>query len=171
MAEVRVGKNESLDTALKRFKRSCAKDGVIADFFVTEKMLQHFIKQVHSNSFMRPSPRVLVCVPVGATQVERRAIRESAQGAGAREVFLIEEPMAAAIGAGLPVSEATGSMVVDIGGGTTEVAVISLNGVVYSSSVRIGGDRFDEAVINYVRRNYGSLIGDCLLYTSPSPRD
>ena len=136
------------------------KDGVIADFFVTEKMLQHFIKQVHSNSFMRPSPRVLVCVPVGATQVERRAIRESAQGAGAREVFLIEEPMAAAIGAGLPVSEATGSMVVDIGGGTTEVAVISLNGVVYSSSVRIGGDRFDEAVINYVRRNYGSLIGE-----------
>lgn len=136
------------------------KDGVIADFFVTEKMLQHFIKQVHSNSFMRPSPRVLVCVPVGATRVERRAIRESAQGAGAREVFLIEEPMAAAIGAGLPVSEATGSMVVDIGGGTTEVAVISLNGVVYSSSVRIGGDRFDEAIINYVRRNYGSLIGE-----------
>lgn len=123
-------------------------------------MLQHFIKQVHSNSFMRPSPRVLVCVPVGATCAERRAIRESAQGAGAREVFLIEEPMAAAIGAGLPVSEATGSMVVDIGGGTTEVAVISLNGVVYSSSVRIGGDRFDEAIINYVRRNYGSLIGE-----------
>ncbi|QJC33920.1 MreB/Mrl family cell shape determining protein [Enterobacteriaceae endosymbiont of Donacia cinerea] len=136
------------------------KDGVIADFFITEKMLQHFIKQVHSNSFMRPSPRVLVCVPVGATQVERRAIRESAQGAGAREVFLIEEPMAAAIGAGLPVSEATGSMVIDIGGGTTEVAVISLNGVVYSSSVRIGGDRFDEAIINHVRRNYGSLIGE-----------
>ena len=136
------------------------KDGVIADFSVTEKMLQYFIKQVHSGNFMRPSPRVLVCVPVGATQVERRAIRESAQGAGAREVFLIEEPMAAAIGAGLPVSEATGSMVVDIGGGTTEVAVISLNGVVYSSSVRIGGDRFDEAIINYVRRNYGSLIGE-----------
>lgn len=101
-----------------------------------------------------------MCVPVGATQVERRAIRESALGAGAREVFLIEEPMAAAIGAGMPVSEATGSMVVDIGGGTTEVAVISLNGVVYSSSVRIGGDRFDEAIINYVRRNYGSLIGE-----------
>ncbi|AKC60458.1 rod shape-determining protein [Blochmannia endosymbiont of Camponotus (Colobopsis) obliquus] len=136
------------------------KDGVIADFFITEKMLQHFIKQVHNDSFMRPSPRVLVCVPVGATQVERRAIRESAQGAGAREVFLIEEPMAAAIGAGLPVSEATGSMVIDIGGGTTEVAVISLNGVVYSASVRIGGDRFDEAIINYVRRNYGSLIGE-----------
>ncbi|MCV2518460.1 MAG: rod shape-determining protein [Candidatus Lightella neohaematopini] len=136
------------------------KDGVIADFFITEKMLQHFIKQVHSNSFMRPSPRVLVCVPVGATRVERRAIKESAQGAGAREVFLIDEPMAAAIGAGLPVSEAVGSMVVDVGGGTTEVAVISLNGVVYSSSVRIGGDRFDEAIINYVRRNYGSLIGE-----------
>ncbi len=136
------------------------KDGVIADFYVTEKMLQHFIKQVHNNSFFRPSPRVLVCVPVGATQVERRAIRESAMGAGAREVYLIEEPMAAAIGAGLPVSEATGSMVVDIGGGTTEVAIISLNGVVYSSSVRIGGDKFDDAIINYVRRNYGSLIGE-----------
>lgn len=101
-----------------------------------------------------------MCVPVGATQVERRAIRESAMGAGAREVYLIEEPMAAAIGAGLPVSEATGSMVVDIGGGTTEVAIISLNGVVYSSSVRIGGDKFDDAIINYVRRNYGSLIGE-----------
>ncbi|MGB0893324.1 MAG: rod shape-determining protein [Parashewanella sp.] len=137
------------------------KDGVIADFYVTEKMLQHFIKQVHNdNSFFRPSPRVLVCVPVGATQVERRAIKESAMGAGAREVYLIEEPMAAAIGAGLPVSEATGSMVVDIGGGTTEVAIISLNGVVYSSSVRIGGDKFDDAIINYVRRNYGSLIGE-----------
>ena len=102
------------------------KDGVIADFYVTEKMLQYFIKQVHNNNFFRPSPRVLVCVPCGATQVEQRAIKESALGAGAREVFLIEEPMAAAIGAGLPVSEATGSMVVDIGGGTTEVAVISL---------------------------------------------
>ncbi|AKC59844.1 rod shape-determining protein [Blochmannia endosymbiont of Polyrhachis (Hedomyrma) turneri] len=136
------------------------KDGVIADFFITEKMLQHFIKQVHSNNFMRPSPRVLVCVPVGATQVERRAIRESAQSAGARKVFLMEEPMAAAIGAGLPVSDANGSMVIDIGGGTTEVAVISLNGVVYSSSVRVGGDRFDESIINYVRRNYGSLIGE-----------
>ncbi|BBA84810.1 rod shape-determining protein [endosymbiont of Pachyrhynchus infernalis] len=136
------------------------KDGVIADFFITEKMLQYFIKQVHSNSFIRPSPRVLICVPVGATQVERRAIRESAQGAGARDVFLIEEPMAAAIGAGLPVSEATGSMVVDIGGGTTEVAIISLNGIVYSSSVRIGGDKFDESIVNYIRRNYGSLIGE-----------
>jgi rod shape-determining protein MreB len=136
------------------------KDGVIADFTVTEKMLQHFIRKVHEARFFRPSPRVLICVPCGSTQVERRAIRESAAGAGAREVFLIEEPMAAAIGAGMPISEASGSMVLDIGGGTTEVAVISLSGIVYSASVRIGGDRFDEAIINYVRRNYGSLIGE-----------
>lgn len=136
------------------------KDGVIADFFVTEKMLQHFIHKVHENRFLRPSPRVLVCVPCGSTQVERRAIRESALSAGAREVYLIDEPMAAAIGAGMPVHEASGSMVVDIGGGTTEVAIISLSGIVYSSSVRIGGDRFDEAIINYVRRNYGTLIGE-----------
>lgn len=137
------------------------KDGVIADFYVTEKMLQHFIHKVHvKNRFLRPSPRVLVCVPCGSTQVERRAIRESAMGAGAREVYLIEEPMAAAIGAGMPVDEARGSMVVDIGGGTTEVAVISLSGIVYAQSVRIGGDRFDESIINYVRRNYGSLIGE-----------
>jgi len=136
------------------------KDGVIADFHITEKMLQYFIHKVHETRFLKPSPRVLVCVPCGSTQVERRAIRESALGAGAREVYLIEEPMAAAIGAGLPVEEASGSMVVDIGGGTTEVAIISLNGIVYSASVRIGGDRFDEAIINYVRRNYGSLIGE-----------
>lgn len=136
------------------------KDGVIADFTVTEKMLQHFIRKVHENKFFRPSPRVLICVPCGSTQVERRAIKESAAGAGAREVYLIEEPMAAALGAGMPVGEASGSMVLDIGGGTTEVAVISLNGIVYSASVRIGGDRFDEAIINYVRRNYGSLIGE-----------
>ena len=109
---------------------------------------------------MRPSPRVLICVPAGATQVERRAIKESAMGAGAREVYLIEEPMAAAIGAKLPVSTATGSMVIDIGGGTTEVAVISLNGIVYSSSVRIGGDSFDEAIVSYVRKNFGSIIGE-----------
>ena len=138
------------------------KDGVIADFTITEKMLQHFIHKVHTDKFkfFHPSPRVLVCVPCGSTQVERRAIRESAAGAGAREVYLIEEPMAAAIGAGLPVNEASGSMVLDIGGGTTEVAVISLTGIVYSASVRIGGDRFDEAIINYVRRNYGTLIGE-----------
>lgn len=136
------------------------KDGVIADFYVTEKMLQHFIHKVHQNRFLRPAPRILVCVPCGSTQVERRAIRESALGAGAREVYLIEEPMAAAIGAGMPVDEARGSLVVDIGGGTTEVAVISLGGVVYAQSIRIGGDRFDEAIVNYVRRSYGSLIGE-----------
>lgn len=136
------------------------KDGVIADFTVTEKMLQHFIHKVHETRFFKPSPRVLVCVPCGSTQVERRAIKESAAGAGAREVFLIEEPMAAAIGAGMPVDEASGSMVLDIGGGTSEVAVLSLNGIVYSASVRIGGDRFDEAISNYIRRNYGTLIGD-----------
>lgn len=136
------------------------KDGVIADFTVTEKMLQYFIHKVHRNKLFRPSPRVLICVPCGSTQVERRAIKESAAGAGAREVYLIEEPMAAAIGAGLPVHEARGSMVLDIGGGTSEVAVISLNGIVYSASVRIGGDRMDEAIMNYVRRNYGTLIGE-----------
>ena len=136
------------------------KDGVIADFQVTEKMLQHFIKKVHKNSFIRPSPRVLDCVPCQATEVERRAIRESVISAGARDVRLIEEPMAAAIGAGLPVYEAVGTMVIDIGGGTTEIAVISLNGVVYSQSVRVGGDRFDDSIIAYVRRTQGSLIGD-----------
>ena len=136
------------------------KDGVIADFYVTEKMLQHFIHKVHENRFLRPSPRVLVSVPCGSTQVERRAIRESAISAGAREVFLLEEPMAAAMGAGMPVEEARGSMVVDIGGGTTEVAIISLNGIVYAASVRIGGDRFDESIVGYVRRNYGILIGE-----------
>ena len=136
------------------------KDGVIADFHVTEKMLQYFIHKVHENSFITPSPRVLVCVPCKSTQVERKAIKESALGAGSREVYLIEEPMAAAIGAGLPVEEARGSMVVDIGGGTTEIAIISLNGVVYRDSVRVGGDKFDEAIVTYVRRNYGSLIGE-----------
>jgi len=136
------------------------KDGVIADFEITEKMLQHFIRKVHDNSLLRPSPRVLICVPCGSTQVERRAIKESAYGAGAREVFLIEEPMAAAVGSGMPVGEARGSMVVDIGGGTTEVAIISLNGVVYSESVRIGGDHFDDAIIDYIRRHYGTVIGE-----------
>ena len=136
------------------------RDGVIADFNITEKMLQHFIRSVHESQVLRPSPRVLICVPCGATQVERRAIRESAAGAGARKVYLIEEPMAAAIGAGMPVDEPRGSMVLDIGGGTSEVAVISLNGIVYAASVRVGGDRFDEAIISYVRRNYGILIGE-----------
>ncbi|MCF8007289.1 MAG: rod shape-determining protein [Methylovulum sp.] len=136
------------------------KDGVIADFAITERMLRFFIEKVHKSKLLRPSPRILICVPCGSTQVERRAIRESAAMAGAREVYLIEEPMSAAIGAGLPVDEACGSMVLDIGGGTSEVAVISINGIVYSNSVRIGGDRFDEAIINYVRRNYGTLIGE-----------
>ncbi len=136
------------------------KDGVIADFTYTEEMLKHFIRKVHKSRFLRPSPRVVVCVPCGSTQVEQRAIKESALEAGAREVSLIEEPMAAAIGAGMPVTEARGSMVVDIGGGTTEVAVIALNGIVYAQSVRIGGDRFDEAIIAYVRRHHGMLIGD-----------
>jgi len=136
------------------------KDGVIADFTVTEQMLKQFIKMVHPRGMFKPSPRIIICVPCGSTQVERRAIRESALGAGASEVYLIEEPMAAAIGAGLPVSEASGSMVVDIGGGTTEVGVISLGGMVYKGSARVGGDKFDDAIINYIRRNYGMLIGD-----------
>ncbi len=136
------------------------KDGVIADFDMTEEMLQYFIKKVHKNRMLQPSPRVLICVPCGSTQVERRAIKESAERAGARDVYLIEEPMAAAIGAGIPIHEARGSMVLDIGGGTSEVAVLSLNGIVYSASVRIGGDKFDEAIVNYVRRNYGTLIGE-----------
>jgi len=136
------------------------KDGVIADFTVTEKMLQHFIRKAHGTRYFRPSPRVLICVPYGSTQVERRAIQESAEGAGARKVHLIPEPMAAAIGAGMPVHEPRGSMVIDIGGGTSEVAVISLNGIVYAASVRIGGDRFDDAITSYVRRNYGILIGE-----------
>ena len=136
------------------------KDGVIADFTITEQMLKHFIRTIHPKSILRPSPRIIICVPCGSTQVERRAIRESAIGAGASEVFLIEEPMAAAIGAGLPVAAACGSMVVDIGGGTTEVGIISLGGMVYKGSVRIGGDKFDEAIINYIRRNFGMLIGD-----------
>jgi rod shape-determining protein MreB and related proteins len=154
-AKLMLGRTPGNITAIRPLK-----DGVIADFTITEKMLQHFIHKVHEARFFKPSPRVLICVPCGSTQVERRAIRESAAGAGAREVYLIEEPMAAAIGAGMPVDEARGSMVLDIGGGTSEVAVISLNGIVYSSSVRIGGDRFDDAVINYVRRNYGTLIGE-----------
>ncbi|HSQ04299.1 MAG TPA: rod shape-determining protein [Burkholderiales bacterium] len=136
------------------------KDGVIADFTVTEQMLKHFIRKVHNSRLFKPSPRIIICVPCGSTQVERRAIRESAIGAGASRVYLIEEPMAAGIGAGLPVGEPTGSMVVDIGGGTTEVGVIALGGLVYKGSVRVGGDKFDEAIINYIRRNYGMLIGE-----------
>jgi rod shape-determining protein MreB and related proteins len=123
-------------------------------------MLKQFIRRVHKSNIFTPSPRIVICVPCGSTQVERRAIREAAYAAGARRVELIEEPMAAAIGADLPIEEATGSMVVDIGGGTTEVGVLSLGGAVYSGSVRVGGDKFDEAIINYIRRNYGMLIGE-----------
>ena len=154
-AKLMLGRTPGNITAIRPLK-----DGVIADFAVTERMLREFINKVHENKFLRPSPRILICVPCGSTQVERRAIRESAAMAGAREVYLIDEPMSAAIGAGLPVDEAHGSMVLDIGGGTSEVAIISLSGIVYSASVRIGGDRFDEAIINYVRRNYGTLIGE-----------
>jgi rod shape-determining protein MreB len=136
------------------------KDGVIADFSVTEKMLQAFIKNIMPTTFFRASPKVIVCVPCGSTQVERRAIRESVIGAGARDVFLVTEPMAAAVGASLPVDSPGGSMIVDIGGGTTEIAIISLNGIVYAQSVRIGGDRLDESIIQYVRRKFGTLIGE-----------
>lgn len=141
------------------------KDGVIADFTVTQSMLHHFIRKTHSNRVLKPSPRVLVCVPCGATQVERRAIKESALGAGARKVHLINEPIAAAVGAGLDISKARGSMVLDIGGGTSEVAVLSLDGIVYSASARIGGDKFDQAIIDYVRRHYGILIGEATAET------
>ncbi len=135
------------------------KDGVIADFTITEKMLQYFLHKVHGSRMIRPSPRVLIAVPCGSTQVERRAIKELASSAGAREVYLIDELMAAALGAGLPVQEPRGSMVLDIGGGTAEVAVISLNGIVFSHSIRVGGDTFNDAIISYVRRNFGSFIG------------
>jgi len=135
------------------------RDGVIADFEVAEEMIKHFIRKVHNRRSFA-SPLVIVCVPSGSTAVERRAIQESAESAGARRVFLIEEPMAAAIGAGLPVTEPTGSMVVDIGGGTTEVAVLSLGGIVYARSVRVGGDKMDEAIIAYIRRNHNLLVGE-----------
>ncbi len=154
-AKMMLGRTPGNITAIRPMK-----DGVIADFHTTEHMLKFFIKKVHDAQWYLPSPRIVICVPCGSTQVERRAIRESAVAAGASQVFLIEEPMAAAIGAGLPIAEPTGSMVVDVGGGTTEVGVISLGGIVYSASVRVGGDKFDEAIINYIRRNYGMLIGE-----------
>jgi len=136
------------------------KDGVIADFKITEKMLQFFMKKVLKSGFFSPSPKVLICVPCGATQVERRAIKESAVGAGARDVYLIEEPMAAALGAGMAIEEASGSMVLDIGGGTTEIAILSLNGIVYSDSIRCGGDVFDDNIVKFIRRVHGIIIGD-----------
>ncbi|MDO9596480.1 MAG: rod shape-determining protein [Azoarcus sp.] len=154
-AKQMLGKTPGNITAIRPMK-----DGVIADFVVTEQMIKQFIKKVHDSRLLSPSPRIIVCVPCGSTQVERRAIRDAALAAGASQVYLIEEPMAAAIGAGLPVSDALGSMVVDIGGGTTEVGVISLGGMVYAGSVRVGGDKFDEAIVNYIRRNYGMLIGE-----------
>lgn len=134
------------------------KDGVIADFVITEEMLKQFIRKVHKRAW-GIAPRIVICVPYGSTPVERRAIRESALSAGARDVFLIEEPMAAAIGADLPVTEASGSMVVDVGGGTSEIAVISYGGIVYSRSVRVGGDKMDDAIINHLRRKYSLLVG------------
>ena len=135
------------------------REGVIADFEVTEAMLRHFIRKVHNRRTLL-RPRIIIAVPSGITQVEKRAVRESAESAGAREVYLIEEPMAAAIGAGLPITEPTSNMVVDIGGGTTEVAVISLAGIVFSKSVRVGGDKFDEAILQHVKRKYNLLIGE-----------
>ncbi|MDR0695908.1 MAG: rod shape-determining protein [Holosporales bacterium] len=135
------------------------RDGVIADFEVAEEMIKYFIRKIH-NRGMFTAPKIVICVPYGATAVERRAIQESAEGAGAREVYLIEEPMAAAIGAGLPIGEPVGSIVVDIGGGTTEVAVISLGGIVYASSIRVGGDKMDEEIAAYIRKNYNLLIGE-----------
>jgi rod shape-determining protein MreB and related proteins len=135
------------------------RDGVIADFEVTEEMIKHFIRKIHYRRGFR-TPQIIVCVPSGSTPVERRAIQESAESAGARRVFLIEEPMAAALGAGLPVTEPTGSMIVDVGGGTTEVAVLSLGSIVYCRSVRVGGDKMDEAIIAYIRRNHNLLVGE-----------
>lgn len=135
------------------------KDGVIADFDITEEMLRYFIQKVHNRKTL-VRPRIVICVPSGITQVEKRAVKESAESAGAREVYLIEEPMAAAIGAGLPITEASGNMIVDIGGGTTEVAVISLAGIVYSQSTRMGGDKMDDAIVNYIKRKYNLQIGE-----------
>jgi len=137
------------------------KDGVIADFEITEAMLRYFIARAHAGgTLIAPAPRIIICVPFGITEVEKRAVRESAQQAGARDVYLIEEPMAAAIGAGLPIAEPSGNMVVDVGGGTTEVAVISLSGIVYSQSVRVGGDKMDEAIVQHMKRKYNLLVGE-----------
>ncbi len=135
------------------------KDGVISDFEITEEMLRRFIRKVHNRRTL-VRPRIIICVPHGITEVEKRAVKESAESAGAREVYLIEEPMAAAIGAGLPITEACGSMILDIGGGTTEIAIISLRGIVYSCSIRVGGDKMDEAIHNFIKRRYNILIGE-----------
>lgn len=153
-AKEMLGRTPGSITAIRPMK-----DGVIADFEITEAMLRFFIRKVHNGKTL-VRPRIIVCVPYGITEVERRAVRESAESAGAREVYLIEEPMAAAIGAGLPINEPSGNMIVDIGGGTTEVAVISLSGIVYSKSIRVGGDKMDEAIIQYMKRKYNLLIGE-----------
>ncbi len=153
-AKMMLGRTPANITAIRPLR-----DGVIADFEVAEEMIKHFIRKVHNRRTFT-SPQMIICVPSGSTAVERRAIREAAESAGARKVWLIEEPMAAAIGAGLPVTEPTGSMVVDIGGGTTEVGVLSLGGVVYARSVRVGGDKMDEAIIGYIRRNHNLLVGE-----------
>jgi rod shape-determining protein MreB and related proteins len=153
-AKKMLGRTPGSITAIRPMK-----DGVIADFDITEEMLRYFIHKVHNRKTL-VRPRIVICVPSGITQVEKRAVKESAESAGAREVYLIEEPMAAAIGAGLPITEASGNMIVDIGGGTTEVAVISLAGIVYTKSVRVGGDKMDEAIVQYIKRKYNLLIGD-----------
>ena len=153
-AKMMLGRTPGSITAIRPMK-----DGVIADFEMAEEMLRHLIRKVHNRRTL-VRPRIIICVPHGITEVEKRAVRESAESAGAREVYLIEEPMAAAIGAGLPITEACGSMILDIGGGTTEIAIISLKGIVYSRSVRVGGDKMDEAIANFVRRRHNVLIGD-----------
>lgn len=153
-AKEMLGRTPGSITAIRPMK-----DGVIADFEITEAMLRYFIARVHNRRTM-VKPRIIICVPYGITEVEKRAVRESAESAGARQVFLIEEPMAAAIGAGLPITDPSGNMIVDIGGGTTEVAVISLAGIVYSQSVRVGGDKMDESIVNYLKRKYNLLIGE-----------
>ena len=153
-AKEMLGRTPGSITAIRPMK-----DGVIADFEITEAMLRYFIEQAHNRRTM-VKPRIIICVPYGITEVEKRAVRESAESAGARQIFLIEEPMAAAIGADLPITEPSGSMIVDIGGGTTEVAVISLAGIVFSKSVRVGGDKMDEAIVNYLKRKYNLLIGE-----------
>jgi rod shape-determining protein MreB len=152
-AKLMLGRTPGNITAIRPMK-----DGVIADFEITEAMLRHFIRKVHNRATL-VRPRIIICVPSGITQVEKRAVRESAESAGAREVYLIEEPMAAAIGAGLPITEPKASMIVDIGGGTTEVAVISLAGIVYSKSVRVAGDKMDDAILQHIKRKYNLLIG------------
>ena len=153
-AKEMLGRTPGTITAIRPIK-----DGVIADFEITEAMLRYFIERAHNRRTM-VKPRIIICVPYGITEVEKRAVKEAAESAGARQVFLIEEPMGAAIGAGLPITEPSGNMIVDIGGGTTEVAVISLAGIVYSKSVRVGGDKMDEAIVNYLKRKYNLLIGE-----------